>query len=280
MITLNARFNKKTEVSIVGWRRNMDIVIVVSLIFAFGSLILGFILEGGTITALLQITALIIVLGGTLGATGVSFQGHTLKKFGKYLGIAFKKRNSSTLQTIEYFKELSGRTRREGLLILESELAKPDVDKFIKKGLQLVVDGVEQTLIKSVLETRLEQISERHEDGIEVFTVAGGYAPTMGIIGTVMGLVQVVSNLEDPSVLGHKIAAAFMATLYGIATANLFWLPIATKLKMLNKEEMIEKEMIIEAILLIQQGANTNTLVSKLEGYLDSSSEGVIVEDK
>lgn len=177
-----------------------------------------------------------------------------------------------------FIRGLSGRTRREGLLILESELNKSNVDRFTKKGLQLVVDGVEQSLIKSILETRLEQISERHESGIEVFMSAGGYAPTMGIIGTVMGLVQVVSNLSDPTVLGPKIAAAFMATLYGIATANIFCLPIANKLKMLNKEEIIEKEMIIEAILLIQQGANTNTLVSKLEGFLDSRTEGLIVE--
>ena len=151
---------------------------------------------------------------------------------------------------------------------MEGEFSKNEVDPFIKKGFQLVVDGTEQSTIQSILETKLEQIVQRHEEGIEMFTAAGGYAPTMGIIGTVMGLVQVVGNLSDPTALGPKIASAFMATLYGISSANLFWLPIATKLKMLNKEEGNEKEMMIEAILLIQQGANPNTLVSKLEGFL------------
>lgn len=139
----------------------------------------------------------------------------------------------------------------------------------MQKGFQLVVDGVEGTIVKSILETRLEQIIKRHEDGISMLQSAGGYAPTMGIIGTVMGLVQVVGNLSDPTSLGPKIASAFMATLYGIASANILWLPIANKLRVLNEKEINEKEMIIEAILLIQEGINPNTLETKLEGFLD-----------
>lgn len=246
----------------------MDIVIIVGLILAFGSILAGFLLEGGTITALLQLSALLIVFGGTFGAVGVSFPGKIIKKFIKVISIAFKKRESNVADNIRYFKEISTKTRREGLLTLEGEFSNDEVDPFIKKGFQLVVDGTEQSTIQSILETKLEQIVQRHEEGIEMFTAAGGYAPTMGIIGTVMGLVQVVGNLSDPTALGPKIASAFMATLYGISSANLFWLPIATKLKMLNKEEVNEKEMMIEAILLIQQGANPNTLVSKLEGFL------------
>ena len=246
----------------------MDIVIIVGLLLAFGSILAGFLLEGGTITALVQLSALLIVFGGTFGAVGVSFPGKIIKKFIKVISIAFKKRESNVADNIRYFKEISTKTRREGLLTLEGEFSKNEVDPFIKKGFQLVVDGTEQSTIQSILETKLEQIVQRHEEGIEMFTAAGGYAPTMGIIGTVMGLVQVVGNLSDPTALGPKIASAFMATLYGISSANLFWLPIATKLKMLNKEEGNEKEMMIEAILLIQQGANPNTLVSKLEGFL------------
>lgn len=246
----------------------MDIVIIVGLLLAFGSILAGFLLEGGTITALVQLSALLIVFGGTFGAVGVSFPGKIIKKFIKVISIAFKKRESNVADNIRYFKEISTKTRREGLLTLEGEFSNDEVDPFIKKGFQLVVDGTEQSAIQSILETKLEQIVQRHEEGIEMFTAAGGYAPTMGIIGTVMGLVQVVGNLSDPTALGPKIASAFMATLYGISSANLFWLPIATKLKMLNKEEVNEKEMMIEAILLIQQGANPNTLVSKLEGFL------------
>ncbi|GAA0079361.1 flagellar motor protein [Clostridium sp. CTA-5] len=258
----------------------MDIIIVISLLFAFTSLILGFLLEGGTLRALFQLTALIIVFGGTIGAVGISFPINILKKFPRVLAVAFKKRESKIKENIIYFKDIASKTRREGLLSIESEISNnSSIDPFIKKGLQMVVDGIEQSTIKSILETKLEQISERHDEGIEMFSAAGGYAPTMGIIGTVMGLVQVVGNLSDPMALGPKIAAAFMATLYGIASANLLWLPIANKLKVLDREEINEKSMVIEAILLIQQGSNPNTLVSKLEGYLTDNQSKFFEKD-
>ena len=151
---------------------------------------------------------------------------------------------------------------------MESDLNDSKIDPFVKKGLQMIVDGVNPEMIRSSLETKLEQISERHHQGIAMFEAAGGYAPTMGIIGTVMGLVQVLGSLDDPDELGHKIAVAFIATLYGIATANLIYLPIANKLKALNEEEIIEKEMYIDALLLIQEGISPNSIISKLEGYL------------
>ena len=251
----------------------MDVGIIFCLIFAFGSLILGFTLEGGAISSLLQLSAAIIVLGGTIGAVGVSFPMGIVKKLPKYLLIAFKNRKVNLEEKIEYFKKISMTTRREGLLCLESEFQNENLDPFTKKGLQMVVDGIEETMIRSVLENSMEQMSERHEAGIAVFNSAGGYAPTMGIIGTVMGLVQVVGNLSDPQSLGPKIASAFMATLYGISTANLFWLPIGNRLKMLNNQELAEKQMIIEAVILIQQGTNTNVLASKLNGYLDKEKE-------
>jgi chemotaxis protein MotA len=246
----------------------MDIVIIVSLIFAFGALITGFVLEGGAPNALLQLSAAIIVFGGTFGAIGVSFPLRIIAKLPKSLGIAFKKREVDLEEKINYFKRISIKTRQEGLLVLESELKEEDVDPFIRRGLQMVVDGVDLADVRSILDTKLEQTSERHEEGIEIFTAAGGFAPTMGIIGTVMGLVLVVANLSDPTELGPKIASAFMATLYGIASANLFWLPVANKLKVLDKEEINEKLMYIEAICLIQQGANPNTIVSKLQSFL------------
>ena len=246
----------------------MDITIIISLIFAFVCLILGFILEGGTIVALLQLTAAIIVFGGTIGAVGVATQGKVLKRFPKIFLVAFKRRENNTLKNIIFFKDLATKTRKEGLLSMESDLNDSKIDPFVKKGLQMIVDGVNPEMIRSSLETKLEQISERHHQGIAMFEAAGGYAPTMGIIGTVMGLVQVLGSLDDPDELGHKIAVAFIATLYGIATANLIYLPIANKLKALNEEEIIEKEMYIDALLLIQEGISPNSIVSKLEGYL------------
>ncbi|MBD7913486.1 MULTISPECIES: flagellar motor protein [Clostridium] len=258
----------------------MDIVILGGLVVAFLSLILGFSIDGGSVTSLIHPTAALIILGGTFGAVAVSFPGNVLKKFPKVIKIAFQKRESNIAKNILYFKEISTKTRKEGLLSIEAEVSESNVDPFIKQGLQFVVDGIEQSTVESIMKTKLEQMVERHEDGMEIFSAAGGYAPTMGIIGTVMGLVLVVGNLSDPTLLGPKIASAFMATLYGIATANIIWLPIANKLKMLNKQEVIEKEMIIEAILLIQQGVNPNTLVNKLEGFLEDGNENLLRDDK
>lgn len=132
----------------------------------------------------------------------------------------------------------------------------------------MVVDGIDPASVKNILNTKLEQLSSRHEDYSEMFTSAGGYAPTMGIVGTITSLVIILSDLSDVAKMGEKIAVAFIATLYGLGTANLFWIPIANKLKEINKKEIAEKEMIIEAVLLIQEGVNPNTLVSKLVSYL------------
>ncbi|NRT76770.1 motility protein A [Clostridium beijerinckii] len=246
----------------------MDIMTILSVLFAFICIIVGFIIEGGNPVALLQPTAAMIVIGGTIGAVGISFPSSTLKKFPRVLAIAFKKKDIDLKGYIAYFKEVSLKTRRDGLLSLESELTGDDLDPFIKKGLQMVVDGIDPSSVKSILNTKLEQLSTRHENCIEMFTSAGGYAPTMGIVGTITSLVIILSSLSDVAAMGEKIAVAFVATLYGLATANLFWLPIASKLREIDKEEIAEKEMIIEAVLLIQEGVNPNTLVSKLVSYL------------
>ena len=256
----------------------MDILSLLGLVVAFGSIIVGYLLAHGQILALLKLTSGIIVIGGTLGATAVSFPSKTLKKMPKVIALAFKKKEFDLQQHIIYFKDVSLKTRRNGLLSLESELTGADLDPFIKKGLQMVVDGIEPTSVKSILNTKLEQLASRHDDCIEMFSAAGGYAPTMGIVGTVTSLVIVLANLANPSAMGGEIASAFVATLYGLGTANLFWLPIASKLKEFNKAEIIEKEMIIEAVLLIQEGVNPNTLVSKLVGYL-TDDQAKLLED-
>lgn len=246
----------------------MDITIVASLIFSFACIIIGFLLEGGVLGALVQVTAFIIVVGATIGATGISIPEKTLKKLPKILGVAFKKKETNLLENIEFFKSIAIKTRKEGLLTLEADLNNKEIDPFIRKGLQMIVDGVNPELLRGAMETKLEQITERHEQGIAIFEAAGGYAPTMGILGTVMGLVQVLGSLDNPDELGAKIAVAFIATLYGIGTANILFLPIAAKLKALNDQEFTEKGMCIEALILIQDGAGTNAIISKLEGYL------------
>lgn len=246
----------------------MDIMTIIGLVIAVGSILLGYILAHGSVFALMKITSAIIVIGGTIGATTISFPSKTLKKLPIVIGLAFKKKEFDLKKHIEYFKEVSIKTRKEGLLSLESELSIEGLEPFTKKGLQMVIDGIDPSTVKSILNTKLEQLALRHEGCIEMLSAAGGFAPTMGIVGTVTSLVIVLANLADASAMGGEIASAFVATLYGLGTANLFWLPVASKLREINKLEIIEKEMIIEAILLIQEGVNPNTLVSKLEGYL------------
>ena len=247
----------------------MDIITLLGLLLALGSIVIGYLMSHGILFALLKPASALIVIGGTFGATIVSFPVKTIRKFPAILNIAFKKTHIDLKEHITYFKEISIKSRKEGLLSLESEIIDNDLDPFIKKGLQMVVDGIDPQAVKSVLETKLDNLSARHEDCIEMFTAAGGYAPTMGIVGTVTSLIIVLSNLSDVAKMGTEIASAFAATLYGLVTANLFWLPISSKLKEINKEELIEKELIIEAILLIQEGVNPNTLVNKLASYLD-----------
>lgn len=248
----------------------MDISVIVFLIFGILSILVGYILEGGSALALLGATAAMIVFGGTIGAVGLSFPVDTLKRIPKMFKVLLNPRKADLPALISYFKDVSYKTRKNGLLSLEGEISNdPNIDPFIKKGLQLVVDGVDPQAVRSILELELESTSDRHMEGCNVFESAGGYAPTMGIVGTVMGLVHVLGNLEDTSTLGAKIATAFLATLYGIGSANLLWLPIGNRLKEEDNKEVKEKTLIIEAILYIQEGINPNTIAEKLKSFLN-----------
>lgn len=262
----------------------MDVATIIFLLFSFGSLGGAFVLEGGKLGALFALTAAMIVFGGTIGAVGVSFPIYKIKRLPKIFGVAFKTQKSDAVESLKYFVNISKKTRQNGLLSIESEISDNSIEPFVKKGLQLIVDGTEPAVVRSILETEAEMIYERHTDGIAMFEAAGGYSPTMGVIGTVMGLVHVLSNLDDPASLGPKIAVAFIATLYGVGTANLLWLPIAAKLKNINKDELKDRTLIIEAIMNIQEGVNPNTLAEKLKSFLDKNQlkeleqAGVITE--
>lgn len=250
----------------------MSLSVIIGLLLGFGALILSFVLEGGHIGALLAPTAAIIVFGGTIGAVVISTPPEDLKRVGGILRVVFKKNEKDLVKLIGYFKNLTIVSRKEGLLSLEKEVsAAEEIDPFIAKGLAMAVDGTEPQKVREIMENQIYLTFERHKSGIAMFDAAGGFAPTMGIIGTVMGLVHVLGNLEDPKTLGPKIAVAFIATLYGVGSANLLWLPIANKLKALNKIESFEKEMIMEAITSIQEGTNPNILEEKLGNFLGSS---------
>ncbi|AAK78285.1 chemotaxis protein MotA [Clostridium acetobutylicum] len=243
---------------------------IVFVLVALVSVIVGFIIDGGSVINLIHVSPAIIVFGGTIGAVGTSFPIGDIKKLGSIVKVALSKPKSDLPALIAYFKQIAFKTRKEGLLSIEEMISDESVDPFIKKGLQMVVDGIEPQTVKDTLELSVELIEERHNMGASIFQAAGGYAPTLGIIGTVCSLVVVLANLSsDTSQLGESISSAFLATLYGISSANLVYLPIANKLKRYNAIEIQEKNLIIEAILCIQEGINPNTLDEKLKGFLD-----------
>lgn len=247
----------------------MDISVIIFILVGFGSIVAGFVIEKGVITSLFLLAPAVIVFGGTAGAVGLTFPGEILKRLPKIIKIAINPKKIDLSALVAYFKDVSYKTRKNGLLSLEGEIsADPNLDPFIKKGLQLVVDGVDPQAVRSILELELESTSERHKKGAAIFAQAGGYAPTLGIIGTVMGLVHILADLSDPNTLGPKIASGFLATLYGLSSANLLFLPLATRLKALDEKEFGEKSLIIEGILYIQEGINPNTIAEKLKGFL------------
>jgi chemotaxis protein MotA len=234
---------------------------------AFAGLAVGALMEGASPAAFLNIPALLIVLGGTFGAT---FAGTTIEKM-KLIPTLYKKAMSGEKPDMNAQLDLlvgfAERARREGLLALDEEVAQLD-DDFTRKGLQLVVDGTDPELVREILENEIDGMAGRHHKGVQPFEKAGGLGPTLGIIGTVMSLVHVLQNLSDPGTLGPAISGAFIATLYGVASANIFYLPTANKLKALSAEEVELRTMTLEGILAIQAGDNPRVVADKLLSFI------------
>src|SRR5919112_1726023 len=245
----------------------MEAISLIGIIVGCLTIALGATMEGSNVMAVLNPSAMLIVFGGTLGATmaGTSFEG--VKNIPKL----YKKIMSpDALDLTGRLGELVGyaeKARRDGLLALDEQLATVE-DPYVKKGLQLVVDGTDPDLVADVLEAENEAMRKRHQAGVQPFDKAGGYAPTMGIIGTVFGLVHVLSNLDAPETLGPSISAAFIATLLGVASANVVFLPVGARLKALSAEELHFRQMTLEGILAIQAGDNPRVVAEKLLAYV------------
>ncbi|MDN5326737.1 MAG: chemotaxis protein MotA [Moorella sp. (in: firmicutes)] len=250
----------------------MDLNLILGLLIGFGSLIAAFILEGGSPGALLAITAAMIVFGGTIGATLIGLRREEVLNIPRLLKVAFREKPLDLNETINAIVNYAVLARKEGFVRLEKELAGVK-DNFLRTALQLVVDGTDPEQTRNILEQYIYATSERHHSGISLFEAAGGYAPTMGIIGTVMGLVHVLSNLSTPDKLGPSIAMAFIATLYGVSSANLLWLPIATKLKNKDARERLYQEMILEGVLALQAGKNPTLIRNTLAAFLAPGKE-------
>ena len=245
----------------------MDLVSLIGTILAFVVIIVGTILKGSTVGALWNPAAFVIVFMGTIAALLVQNQGKALKQAMKMFSMVYKPPKHQPSDLISRIVGWSEISRRQGLLGLEPQIESED-DTFVRKGLQLLVDGSEPDAIRGVLEVEVDAREHADLAAAKVYENAGIYSPTMGIIGAVMGLMAVMQNLADPSKLGHGIAAAFVATIYGVALANMLMLPIASRLKGLVHKQTQMREILIEGLVSIAEGANPRQIEAKLQGYL------------
>lgn len=245
----------------------MDVLSILGIVVALSAVLGGNILDGGHTESLIQLTAFIIVAGGTVGAVMLQTPIHVFFRSLKiFLWVMIPPR-IEVETAIEKILNWSRLSRKEGLLALET-FAEEESDPFSKKCLQLLIDGGEPEAIREVMEIDLNQDENNDFMAAKVYESAGGYAPTIGIIGAVMGLIHVMQNLSDPSKLGGGIAVAFVATIYGVGSANLFLLPIANKLKTIISLQSQHKEMVLDGVIGIAEGDNPRQIENKLRGYL------------
>ncbi|HVX32125.1 MAG TPA: flagellar motor protein [Solirubrobacterales bacterium] len=230
-------------------------------------LLMGATMEGSQIGSFIDPPAILIVFGGTLGATLASTSTESIKRIPGLYKRAMSAQQHDLAGRVALLVSLAEKARREGLLALESGVEDLD-DEFTRKGLQLVVDGTEPEVILQVLENEIDGASGRAAADRAIFEKAGGFAPTMGILGTVLGLVHVLQNLDQPSTLGPAISGAFIATLYGVASANVVFLPVASKLQSIADAETSLRELTIEGLLAIQAGDNPRVVGDKLEAFV------------
>ncbi|TAJ54637.1 MAG: flagellar motor protein [Nevskiaceae bacterium] len=245
----------------------MDLMSIIGVVLAIGALVGGSVLKGAGIQALWGPAAFVIVILGTIAAILVQTPGPTVKHALKMAKWIFKPPAQDGRALINRIVEWSDLSRKQGLLALESSV-EGESDPFLKKGLQLLVDGAEPDTIRTILEVEVEAKEHFDTQGAKFFEGMGIYSPTLGIIGAVLGLIAVMKNLADPSKLGHGIAAAFTATIYGIAAANLFFLPMAAKLKAAIAAQTAMRNLVIEGLISIAQGENPRNIEAKLSGYL------------
>jgi chemotaxis protein MotA len=250
----------------------MDKSSIGGILLALGGIIAGLLIEGGNLRQIMQPTAAMIVLGGTLGAVMLQFPLPILLQAAKRLGSVFLNPKQHPEDIIQQLVEYAQKARRDGIVSLDSEL--PNIqDFFLKKTLMLAVDGTEPQELRKIMELELDNQAEHEETVPQVFEAAGGFAPTIGIIGAVLGLIQVMQHLDKIDEVGKGIAVAFVATIYGVGSSNLFYLPVAGKLKLRIRGEQIIREMTLEGVASILEGMNPRILETKLLGFLVDAGE-------
>lgn len=245
----------------------MDVLTLIGVVLAFAAILGGNLLEGGTLAMLFNAPAAVIVVGGTVAAIVIQTPRPVLARAGKMFCWVFVPPYLAPEEGLDKIIGWSLRSRKDGLLGLES-LADSEPEPFARKGLQVLIDGSEPEAVRAILEVELEFAEERDLDAARVFEAMGGYSPTIGIIGAVMGLIQVMTNLQDPATLGDGIATAFVATIYGVAFANLLLFPIAGKLRSLVRQRSRYQEMMIDGLMAVAEGENPRSIELRLRGYL------------
>lgn len=244
---------------------------VIGLVLGVTAICVGLVLKGASLSALANPAAFMIIFVGTAACLCNGFPMKQLKTFPKLVKILFKPpQHMPHAEVMRLFVDMSQLARREGLLALEPRL-EGVTDPFLKSGLTMVIDGMDPDLVVDVLGLDIQQMEERHRSGALIFAQAGMYAPTLGVLGAVIGLVAALGNLDDIEKLGHSIAAAFIATLLGIFTGYVIWHPFANKLKQLSKEEADLKRMMVEGVLSLQAGDNPATVEAKLRVFVSQT---------
>jgi chemotaxis protein MotA len=242
------------------------------IILALGGIIAGLLLEGGNLRQILQPTAAMIVFGGTLGAVMLQFPLPVVLHAVRRLGSVFASPTQNPQITIQRLVQYAQKARREGIVSLDADLSQIE-DPFLRKSLMLAVDGTEPQELRKIMELELDNQAEYEEQVPQVFESAGGFAPTIGIIGAVLGLIQVMQHLDKIDEVGKGIAVAFVATIYGVGSANLLYLPVAGKMKLRIRDEQIAREMTLEGVASILEGMNPRMLETKLLGFLVEASK-------
>lgn len=246
----------------------MDRASIIGIALGLGAVIGGNMLEGGSVNSILQPTAAVIVFGGTLGAVLLSFPIRDVVKAAAALKTVFSEVRQKPSEIIKDIVRYASIARKSGLMAIESELPRVG-DPFLRNALRLAVDGMSPKVLRETLEQQLGTFEEEAKRAAKVFDTAGGFAPTIGIIGAVLGLIHVMENLSDPARLGSGIAVAFVATVYGVGSANLLFLPMAKKIQNRLTQEMVVKEMIVEGVSGMQSGINPYYLGERLKAFVE-----------
>jgi chemotaxis protein MotA len=245
---------------------------LIGIFLAVGGILAGLLIEGGNLRQIVQPTAAMIVFGGTLGAVMLQFPLPVVLQAMRRFGSVFVTPKDNPQDTIRRLVGFAQKARRSGVVSLDAEL--PEIDEpFLKRSLMLAVDGTEPEELRKIMELELDNQAEHEEQVPQVFESAGGFAPTIGIIGAVLGLIQVMQHLDKIDEVGRGIAVAFVATIYGVGSANLLYLPVAGKLKLRIREEQITREMTLEGVASILEGMNPRMLETKLLGFLVESGD-------